>query len=99
MRAVSSPASSPDTARQKIIIMRWKTKEKKPSPKIGLQRFYVDIAIFPVKTDDGQTIWLERYLVCEEYREYVFDFGGPGWVIIGHWSQASTMWGEWHEKI
>jgi hypothetical protein len=43
--------------------MKWKTLE----PKIGDEKTEVRFAFFPIYTDNGYTLWLERYKVHLRY--------------------------------
>jgi len=70
--------------------MRWKTK---PQIMVGTKRRQNKVAWWPKTTEDGKTIWLESYLSIKVYAGYQV------WEEKEAWSQASTMWNEWHEKV
>lgn len=78
--------------------MRWKTK-KSNMPEVGTLRRRIAFALFPVRTMDGMTVWLEKYLAVDKFRRTTPPHGDPGWWKVQSWSQASTMWNEWHEKV
>lgn len=47
--------------------MRWNTKRK---PVIGEHRYKVKFAFLPTKFTLGEILWLERYIVKEEFKVY-----------------------------
>lgn len=47
--------------------MRWKT------PRLGEYRTFYRFAIFPVECDDGTKLWLEWYVLKQEYKRVGFD--------------------------
>lgn len=74
--------------------MRWKIKKY---PQIGAKRAKLKFAFLPTQTCDEMIVWLEKYLCFEFFKANPVTT--PLWVVDSKWSQSSTMWNEWHEKL
>jgi len=76
--------------------MRWRIRRIK-NPKLGEVGWGTKFAFLPTQTDDGQTVWLERYLVQYVYDSY-FPFWTEGsrrrWEVQKRWSKGSKEWTE-----
>ena len=86
--------------------MRRPTKIKSLPIKAGSTRQTIRFAWLPVETKDNKIVWLERYLLTERFETsfsqaystitYEYD---PKWRSVDTWSQDSTMWKEWSDKL
>jgi YD repeat-containing protein len=65
--------------------MKWKTLE----PKIGDEKTEVRFAFFPIYTDNGYTLWLERYKVHLRYETQRVATKG-GYIPRTRWFVVST---------
>jgi len=73
--------------------MRWESKPRsKSEPKLNDIKYEIKFAWWPTRTKDGNTIWLEKYIV--KYI-YLYTMWGPPDI----WSRESDIWKEMYVEL
>jgi hypothetical protein len=73
--------------------MRWTTKIKlaRKSPEKGDERIIKRFAVFPVKCDNGETVWFESILDFQKWSNWRAMMPGVGPVGVVGWLTYKTL--------